>query len=155
MFITTNGDKKSIDRAGILAFHTNFYNSCMLLSKSEKVKVFELFLGNVFEELGFINVGEGKWFKDQYLITYNLEDCNSYLRISYDWELRQVYTIHPNLIEDFCIGDICNISAQGLRESCADATLEILLDRVVKDIRNIWKKFVLGQELGEEDGFII
>lgn len=155
MFITTTNGEKSIDRAGINAFHANFYNSCMVLSKSEKVKVFELFLGNVFEELGFINVDEGKWFKDQYLITYNLEDCNSYLRILYDWEERQMYTIHPNLIEDFCIGDICNISGQGLRESCGDVTLSILLDRVVKDIRNIWKKFVTGQELGDEDEFII
>jgi hypothetical protein len=58
-------------------------------------------------------------------------------------------------IEILCLGGIIRVDAQGLRESCADVTLEILLDRVIKDIRNIWKKFVLGQELGEEDEFII
>lgn len=154
MFITTKEDIKVLDRRGLLAFHENFYNSCRDLSGSEKMTVFKLFLGSVFEELGFITVGEGKWFKDQYLIAVSEEDM-FYITISYEWEEKQRYGVSMQGIEILCLGGIIRVDAKGLREVYADVTLEILLDRVIKDIRNIWKKFVLGQELGEDEWYII
>ena len=156
MYIKIAENKRTVDHTGLISFHENFYNSCMDLKEKEKLKVFDMFLGNVFQELGFTIVGEGRWYKERYLITYNKEDSYSTtLSIDFDWYPIQKYHIHSGYVEHLCLGDVINISSSGLREGSGDVTLDILLDRVIKDLRNIWKHFVLKQELSEEDEYII
>jgi len=155
MYIKIDQNKKSVDRQGLISFHDNFYKTCLDLTYSEKIKVLELFLGNVFQELGFITVDEGKWFKEQYLISYTSEEHIIILSISYEWDEKVSYIL-PSSVDLLCLGDFMKVSCNGMREdSKKDITLEILLDRVIKDLRNIWTKFVLKQELSDEDSILI